>query len=233
MARIRKEDLHVARRSEILEVAQRLIATKGYEQMTIADIQAELGISKGAFYHYFDSKASLLEALIERMRGEAEKILMPIFHDPELSALEKIQRWFETTARWKTAHKAYLLSLLRVWYHDDNAVVVQKLRSDTARWIVPHLTDVVRQGIQEKVFRTSYPDHVGRVVTSLLYDLGDALGHMILSPGPNGAEFRDAEATAAAYTDALERALGAAPGSLLLVDAETLREWFVEPVAVI
>ncbi len=55
----------------------------------------------------------------------------------------------------------------------------------------------------------------------------------ILSPGPNGAEFRDAEATAAAYTDALERALGAATGSLLLVDAEMLREWFVEPVAVI
>jgi AcrR family transcriptional regulator len=230
---MKQDDLHLARRSEILDVAQRLVATKGYEQMTIADILDELGISKGAFYHYFDSKASLLEALIERMRAEAEKILMPIFHDPELSALEKIQRWFETTARWKTTHKAYLLSLLSVWFHDDNAVVVQKLHSDTARWIVPHLTDVVRQGIQEGVFRTSYPDHVGRVVTSLLYDLGDALGHMILSAAPNAAEFRDAEATAAVYTDALERALGAAPGSLLLVDAETLREWFVEPVVVL
>ncbi len=51
---MKKEDLHLARRSEILDVAQRLIATKGYEQMTIADIQAELGISKGAFYHYFE-----------------------------------------------------------------------------------------------------------------------------------------------------------------------------------
>jgi AcrR family transcriptional regulator len=221
-----------ARRTEILDVAQRLITTKGYEKMTIADIQAEMGISKGAFYHYFDSKAFLLEALIERMRGEAEAILLPVFHDPGLTALEKIQRWFEMTARWKTDRKEYLLSLLRIWYHDDNAVVVQKLRSDTARWIVPHLTDVVRQGIQERTFRTAYPEQVGRVVTSLLYDLGDVLADMILATGPKSAELRDAEAIAAAYTDALERTLGTAPGSLSLVDAGMLKEWFVEPVAV-
>jgi AcrR family transcriptional regulator len=221
-----------ARRTEILDVAQRLITTKGYEKMTIADIQAEMGISKGAFYHYFDSKASLLEALIERMRGEAEAILLPVFHDPGLTALEKIQRWFEMTARWKTDRKEYLLSLLRVWYHDDNAVVVQKLRSDTARWIVPHLTDVVRQGIQERTFRTAYPEQVGRVVTSLLYDLGDVLADMILATGSKSAELRDAEAIAAAYTDALERTLGTAPGSLSLVDAGMLKEWFVEPVPV-
>lgn len=220
-----------ARRGEILDVAQRLITTKGYEKMTIADIQAELGISKGAFYHYFDSKASLLEALIERMRGEAEAILLPIFRDPGLTALEKIQQWFEVTARWKSAHRDYLLSLLRVWYHDDNAVVVQKLRSDTARWIVPHLTEVVRQGIRERMFRTDHPEQVGHVVTSLLYDLGDALAHMILASGPKAADLRAAEATAAAYTDALERTLGTPPGSLSLVDSETLKEWFVAPVA--
>ena len=44
------------RRNDILDAARRLIYTKGYEQMTIQDILDELGISKGAFYHYFDSK---------------------------------------------------------------------------------------------------------------------------------------------------------------------------------
>jgi hypothetical protein len=32
----------------------------------------------------------------------------------------------------------------------------------------------------------------------------------------------------AAYNDALERVLGAPPGSLNLIDADTLNEWFVE-----
>jgi AcrR family transcriptional regulator len=232
MPRVVKEVQYSARRSEILDAAQRLIAIKGYEQMTIADILAELGISKGAFYHYFDSKSALLEALVEKMRDEAVRLLQPVFEDPGLAALEKIQRWFDTTARWKTDRKTYLLSLLRVWYHDDNAVVVQKLRADSLAWMCPLLGGVVHQGIREGVFDPSFPDHVGQVVFSLLYDLGDTLARMILSTGSNGDTFQNARSTAAAYTDALERALGAPPGSLRLVDTETLREWFVSPDAV-
>jgi len=55
---------------EILDVAQRLVNTKGYEQMTIQDLLDELQISKGAFYHYFGSKQALLEAIIERIVDE-------------------------------------------------------------------------------------------------------------------------------------------------------------------
>jgi AcrR family transcriptional regulator len=34
--------------------------------MSIQDILRELGMSNGAFFHYFDSKAAVLEALIKR-----------------------------------------------------------------------------------------------------------------------------------------------------------------------
>ncbi len=47
-------------RNEILDVAQRLIYTRGYEQMTIQDILDDLGISKGAFHHYSGSRQALL-----------------------------------------------------------------------------------------------------------------------------------------------------------------------------
>ena len=47
------------KRNEILDSARRLVYSKGYEQMTIQDILGELQISKGAFYHYFDSKGAL------------------------------------------------------------------------------------------------------------------------------------------------------------------------------
>ena len=65
MPRIVKE--HAVRRNEILDLAQQLVYTKGYEQMTIQDILDGLQISKGAFYHYFDSKHAVLEAVVERM----------------------------------------------------------------------------------------------------------------------------------------------------------------------
>src|SRR5712691_1713827 len=114
MARIVKE--HAVRRNEILDVAQRLVYTKGYEQMTIQDILDDLQISKGAFYHYFDSKQALLEALIERLLDEGVQLLLPIVDDPHLPALEKLQRLFDRLVRWKTAQKTFLLALMRVLY---------------------------------------------------------------------------------------------------------------------
>ena len=55
MSRIVKEEEYTLRRNDILDTARRLVYTKGYEQMTIQDILDALQISKGAFYHYFDS----------------------------------------------------------------------------------------------------------------------------------------------------------------------------------
>src|SRR5512139_475433 len=98
MARSVKEETYAVKRNEILDAAQRLVYAKGYEQMSIQDILNELKISKGAFYHYFDSKGDLLEALIERMRQDVEPIILPVVEDPRLRALEKLQRFFDTSA---------------------------------------------------------------------------------------------------------------------------------------
>jgi len=224
MARVVKA--HAVRRNEILDVAQRLVYTRGYEQMTIQDILGALQISKGAFYHYFDSKQALLEALIERMQKEVEQLLIPIVHDPHLPALDKLQRFFDILNRWKTARKEFFLALLRVWYADDNAIVRQKLRATAVKWITPWLAVIIRQGMQEGVLTTSYPDQVGEVVLSLAQDLGDTLGMLLLSFEPERDDMHRVEGIVAAYTDALERTLGIPGGSLQLTDAETLKEWF-------
>src|SRR4030065_2368729 len=110
MARIDKEEAYAARRNEILEAAQRFVYSKGYEQLTIQDILDELQISKGAFYHYFDSKGAVLEALVERMVvEEVIPLLTPIVQDPDLSALDKLNRYFSTSAHWKIAKKTFML----------------------------------------------------------------------------------------------------------------------------
>ena len=80
------------KRSEILDVARRLVYTKGYEQMAIQDILDALRMSKGAFYHYFNSKQDLLEALIHQMER-----FYPILQDPQLPVLERLQRFFDIT----------------------------------------------------------------------------------------------------------------------------------------
>lgn len=229
MARIVKEEEHTEKRNAILDAAQRLLYTKGYERMTIQDILDDLCISKGAFYHYFDSKQAVLEALVERMGEEVVQLLLPIVHDPALSALDKLRRFFPTLARWKTARKDFILALMRVLYADDNAIFRQKTRALAVKRVTPQLASIIHQGVREGVLTTAYPDQMGEVVLSLVLDFGDAVADLLLSREPGRDEYPRAKRTVAAYTETLERAVGAPAGSLPLADDQTLREWFAEP----
>ena len=231
MARIVKEEKYAARRNEILDVASKLVYTKGYEQMSIQDILNELKISKGAFYHYFESKQALLEALIERLIDEAQRILTPIVEEPGLPALEKLRRYFMVAARWKAAQKEYLLSLLSVWYDDNNAIVRQKVFAATAKVIGPMLSDVVRQGVREGTLTTRFPDQAGQIIFTLFQGLGDTFLVDFIFTHERGHELQEVDLTRvrnlfAAYNEAVERLLGAPAGSLPLVDPAMLKEWF-------
>lgn len=224
MARIAKE--RTERRNEILRVAQQLVSTKGYEQMTIQDILDSLQISKGAFYHYFDSKQALLEALIERMVEEAKRSFTPILEDVHLSALEKFARFFTDLAQWKTAQIDFLQALLSVWYNDDNVLVRQKLTVAGVEQITPMITPVIAQGIREGVFTTPYPKQASVIILTIGQGLSNTLAALLLSSEPQHDKLQQAKQIVAAYTDAIERILGISQGSLCLVDETTLKQWF-------
>lgn len=168
MARPVKPEAVAAKRKEILDAAQRLVMTKGYEQMSIQDVLNEVQMSSGAFHHYFDSRGALLEAFVERVKHEAEKPLLPIIHDPNLSAVEKLQGIFDTLDRLRTVHKTDLIRLAHVWYTDANALVRLKVDEAVFHQRAPLLAEIVRQGVREGTFTAAYPDQAGEVLMSLL-----------------------------------------------------------------
>lgn len=53
--------------SKILEVSKRLFLEKGYDNAKIQDIADELGMTKGAIYHHFESKEEIMNKLGETM----------------------------------------------------------------------------------------------------------------------------------------------------------------------
>jgi AcrR family transcriptional regulator len=226
MARIVNKEEYEIRRNEILDAAQRLVYTRGYEGMSIQDILAELKISKGAFYHYFDSKQALLEALIERMSQQGVQILVPIVHNEHLAAVEKLRLVFDVASRWKTDRKEYLLRLVKVWYADENAVLRLKTQSAVIPLVEPLITSIICQGVKERVFHTAFPAQASGIIFSLLQSFGDTLVPLILQPEPEPGSLQSLETLTASYQDAVERILGADPGSLPLFDTAILREWF-------
>ncbi|MCE1252856.1 MAG: TetR/AcrR family transcriptional regulator, partial [Anaerolineae bacterium] len=84
------------KRKEILDATQKLIFTKGYEQMSIQDVLKEINLSNGAFHHYFPSRNELLTALIDRIRIESGNPLIKLVEDSRLNGLEKLQAFFDT-----------------------------------------------------------------------------------------------------------------------------------------
>ena len=50
----------------LLEAAFTVVARKGYQDVTIADVLAEAGVARRAFYRHFDSKEQLLTAMVHR-----------------------------------------------------------------------------------------------------------------------------------------------------------------------
>ena len=229
MVRTVNEAAYAAKRNAILDAAERAVETTGYEQMAIADLLGELQISSGAFYHYFDSKPALLSALVERMGDQVEQLVLPIVHDPTLGALDKLQRFFATLDHHKLAHKRLVFAYLRVWYADENAIVRHKLYLARIKRFTPWLEEIIRQGVEEGVLTTPYPDQAGRVVLSLLEDLGYATVELLLTEERSPDDLPRLERIVEACADALERVLGAPGGCLHRASREELSQWLVPP----
>ena len=228
MARILKENEYNAKRNEILDVALSLVYSKGYQHMTIQDILDGHHISRGAFYHYFDSKQALLVALVDRMSTHAQQTLLPILEDPHLTAVQKFRRYFEASASWKSGQKELIISLLRIWYTDENALIRQKMTGGSIRQMARFFEPIIRQGIDEKVFNTPYPAEVAEIVAGVAVSLTDSITALLLSPRPHPSAIQKSELIMGAYFGTIERILGAPAGSLKVFGAEAFEGWLVD-----
>jgi AcrR family transcriptional regulator len=226
MARTVNATLRTVRRDAFLDVAQRLVQTKGYEAMSIQDVLDELEASKGAFYHYFDSKQALLEAVVERFADGAMASLAPVLDDPGLPALTKLERVFAGIANLKAEQKELMLAIIEVWNSDGNAIVREKVRRLSERVMIPLFSAVVQQGLDEGTVHVDSADQTAAVLVSLMLGFQQKATDLFIARQSGAIPFEAVERSVAAHTEAFERILGIPKGSLTLTDDKTLRFWF-------
>jgi hypothetical protein len=159
-------------------------------------------------------------------------------NDPAIPALEKLNRYFESASQWKIAQKEYMLAIFRVWYADENAIMRQKMSTATIQRMGPVISQIVKQGIGEGTFSTPFPDQSGEVLLSLMVSYADVmaakmidLGLANLRPPPENftERFEAFLTTLRTYSNAMERILGAPDGSIMMINTDTLMEWFPDP----
>lgn len=89
-----KEQMLEAREDAIVEAANRLLAEKGFDLMTVDQVAAEVGIAKASLYKHFPSKEALAAAAMVRVLAQALAFLdsLPAGAAP-LAQLKAVVRW--------------------------------------------------------------------------------------------------------------------------------------------
>jgi AcrR family transcriptional regulator len=230
MARTVDPVAHAARREGLLDAAQRLMQLKGWAQVSIQDVIDEAAVSKGAFYHYYDSKAALLDDVVTRLVDAALAAIEPAVTDPNRSALEQFDALFSGLAEYKTERKEFMIALMRVWLSDENVMMRERCRRGALARITPLIAQVIRKGVSEGSFRAVPPDNTARVLASLVMGLNEAATDLFVAGQLGAVVFEEGASLVTAFGEAFEQILGTAPGALGFERRwAVVRDWFDSP----
>ena len=216
------------RRTEILTSAQGLFFSKGYEATSVQEIIDAVGIAKGTFYHYFDSKVDLLDALVESLTEQRLQFTQAILDEPGLTAAQKLQRIFSEIDVWKTANRKFFLEMLHSWYSDENIIVRFKLTLRARQTMRGVLVQIIRQGVAEGIFETPYPEGISDVILGTLQDTSEELASLLLGLRSGEKQLASLDEKLAVNRHAINLLLGAQPGTVQIYNLDNLKLWFEE-----
>jgi AcrR family transcriptional regulator len=145
------------RRAELIDVAQGLFLTRGYERTTINDVITATGLSKGAFYHHFRSKEDLLEAIAARFARESVAFIERLQADAQLDALARLNLLLALGRDWKREHLAELKAMFTTLLKPENAVLYHRIVDAVSGVLAPALARIIAQGEAEGAFEAGDP----------------------------------------------------------------------------
>lgn len=146
----------------ILDVSVNLFLTKGYDNTSIQDIINHLGgLSKGAIYHHFKSKESILIAVYHRLAKEMEEKMTEILQNKRLSGLEKLQKMFMSSL--DNIHHRELLSSSPNLLDNPQLLAIQ-MKSTIYDVIPNYMEPVIKEGIEDGSIQSEYPKELAQVL---------------------------------------------------------------------
>ena len=82
-------------REEILRVSKAMFFEKGYDGVTIRNIQREVGCEVGLFYYYFKSKEEVFEVVLKKAAEEWDGAFARVYEENSDDAKNCISKIFE------------------------------------------------------------------------------------------------------------------------------------------
>ncbi len=98
------------RRSQLLELGVALFSRHSYDELSMADIAREAGISKALLYHYFPGKQEYFEATLAHAAAALGDITEP---DPGLDPIAAITQSVDSFLTWIDANETAYRKLMQ------------------------------------------------------------------------------------------------------------------------
>jgi len=155
------------RRAHILDSAQKLFFARGWDNVTIADILTEAGISKGGFYHHFGAKEDLLDGLVERFTAEALISAQAARDATSGDALQRFNAFLAESNRWKPEQAPQLRFFINVMLRPGNEVLFSRITAAANAAAMPVLLEMIVQGVKQGAFDVSDIGLVGETIMGL------------------------------------------------------------------
>jgi AcrR family transcriptional regulator len=136
---------------QILQVAEKLFAEKGYDGTSIRDISKEAKINIAMVSYYFGSKEKLLERLIY-FRTSGLKMKLENLFKENLPPLEKIEKFIELYIE-RIDHNRDLYQILHFEISSNKRAMDLKAFTDIKKGNLESLTKIIEEGQAQNSFK--------------------------------------------------------------------------------
>ena len=151
------------RKSEILDVAELLFGTKGFDGTSTTDILNMVGIARGTLYYHFKSKEDILDAIIERMTCSLVAKANEIAGKKDVPVLQRLTlMMLALNVNNDLGHE-----IMEQVHKPQNALMHQKMQTQLLAGINPIITALIEEGIAQGICQTDHPAEVAEM--TLLY----------------------------------------------------------------
>ena len=143
-------------KNQILKAAMKIFVVNGYSDTKMDDIALGAGLSKGAVYHYFNSKNELFLSLIDYW----EESFLPKFYSKDyknISASNILKELANEIANNFNKKKYLFLAELELWALANRDKKVRDRTKKLYNKILHHLEDIFKNAIDDGEYKNIDP----------------------------------------------------------------------------
>ena len=153
-------------RELILEVASGLFMTKGYEKTRISDIINGLdGLTKGAVYHYFDSKEDIFNEVVKRIGYQNKAIFDEIKYAKDLNGREKISKLISVAIGNTNMD---VITSISPNLTDNPKLLASFFKQMQEMTIPEYFLPIIYEGIKDGSIKSEYPQELAELIAVML-----------------------------------------------------------------